>query len=1067
MAHSIERAARCFSGRRRVPTLLRALGLPALPAFVPVAGPLPHAFQVGAPQGAAVFLIEVERLDGNAISRVTRALRGSDATRLDLYLLAEHGYRRFALAAFDLRGELRHLRVERDTLHAAEAEVLCELVAAPGEVGVQLAVRWSAALDRRRLGDRFFRELRAHREAITGGWTGIPERASAERAQLALLLLSRLMFLSFLERAGHLDGDRAYLRRLVRDHAARRTRRSLLRGPIDALFFDALNRRPDRRTPAGRALGALPYLNGGLFERHPLERRHPQLDLPDPLLASVIDTLLARYRFTAGDRGLAPGSELGIDPEVLGHVFESLMAPEARRARGTFFTPAATVDALLDDAFAALLAPTRAVDRTALRDRVAGLTVLDPACGSGAFLLGALGRLARLRAELEARPAGELRRDVVARALHGVDVDEDAALLCSLRLWLALATGAAEPPPPLPNLDRRIRQGDALLAPLDLGAAGDAEPPWRSAAADPAVRQALRSLGPLGAAYVGADPEEKRTLVPALHAAERTLARVWLGARLARLRHRAAELRGLAADRDLFGAAPASAARAAAALATVDGELTVVRRAAAALEESGALPFFSFGVHFADEARRGFDLVIGNPPWVRARRWRGAHGAGARESFTVCRTRWRRGAALGGGGAAAGAQIDLSALFIERGLRLLAPAGVLAMLVPSKLLRSLHGAGVRALVTTGAVPVSIVDHGLDQRAIFRADAFAAALVVRAVVEPAPDAAVAVTLTHPRSPRLRFSMPARELSLDPADPASPWLLAPPEVQAALRRMLRAGPPLGDTHRVRRGVMTGANAVLIARALEPKLGDLAHMRAEGFEHGGRRFEALVEGSAFAPLVRGSGVRAWRYEVGGHVVWLRDAAARPTAPPPRLERYLQRHAAARTTRGRGARIGTVGRVSPDTLRPKVAWQDIAETIQAVALPAVVTGPLGTTTPLVPLNTVYFVPVDHADDALYLSALLNSCVVRTFARVLAERAKDARFRFFGWTIGSVPLPPIQPRQRGALLAIARRAHEARGITPEDAAALDDLVGDSYALPADDRRALASFDAWLRGDAG
>src|SRR5690606_21239428 len=118
--------------------------------------------------------------------------------------------------------------------------------------------------------------------------------------------------------------------------------------------------------------------------------------------------------------------------------------------------------------------------RRELAAGLAGLRILDPACGSGAFLVGALSRLARVRAALGGGAAAEVRREIVGRSLHGVDVQEDAALLCALRLWLALAVEGNDdtgPPPPLPNLDRRIRQGDALVDPIDLVAGGDARGP--------------------------------------------------------------------------------------------------------------------------------------------------------------------------------------------------------------------------------------------------------------------------------------------------------------------------------------------------------------------------------------------------------------------------------------------------------------------------------------------------------------------------------------------------------------------------------------------------------------
>src|SRR5690606_40958938 len=89
------------------------------------------------------------------------------------------------------------------------------------------------------------------------------------------------------------------------------------------------------------------------------------------------------------------------------------------------------------------------------------------------------------------------------------------------------------------------------------------------------------------------------------------------------------------------------------------------------------------------------------------------------------------------------------------------------------------------------------------------------------------------MTRRGVPPLRFEVRAADLPLVPRDPDSPWLLAPPDVARALRRMQAAGPPLGSNAalRVHRGVITGANAVLLVREAKPRLGDLASIRAEG--------------------------------------------------------------------------------------------------------------------------------------------------------------------------------------------------------------------------------------------
>jgi hypothetical protein len=197
--------------------------------------------------------------------------------------------------------------------------------------------------------------------------------------------------------------------------------------------------------------------------------------------------------------------------------------------------------------------------------------------------------------------------------------------------------------------------------------------------------------------------------------------------------------------------------------------------------------------------------------------------------------------------------------------------------------------------------------------------------------------------------------------------------------------------------------------------------------------------------------------------------DVSGRALPPPPRLARFLARHAE-RLDHRAGTRGGTVPgslfRVTPDTLRPKVAWQDLDATLEAVALPAQAPGVGGGLRPLVPLNTVYFIPVPAQPEALVLAAYLNSLPLRTFARAIAERAKDARFRFFAWVVALLPLPRDWRTGASArtLLRISKAAHAAGRIADADQAELDRIVAARYGLADDDLDELRRFDRWLRG---
>ncbi|MGH7553689.1 MAG: Eco57I restriction-modification methylase domain-containing protein, partial [Longimicrobiales bacterium] len=647
-----------------------------------------------------------------------------------------------------------------------------------------------------------------------------------------------------------------------------------------------------------------------------------------------------------------------------------------------------------------------------------------------------------------------------------------------------------------PNLDRRIRQGDALLDPLDLGEvrAQDGGPD-RGAALDSRVRRAFRALTPAGARYLTAEPAEKQLLKRELARRERQLATAWLAALDDRLGHRIAELRSIAATRDLWGDEVPGCAAASASIPSLSARREELAKLAAALEDGGTLPFFSFRVHFAESAG-GFDLVVSNPPWVRAHRWPASVGRLVRRRYAVCREPgWRYGATLAGAPVAAGAQVDLSQLFLERSLALLAHGGVLAMLIPAKTFRSLYGGPARQMLLRETRLAAIEDHSLDQRSVFQADAFAGAIIAcknaeqetyadgRADVKTSEASSadverVRVTLLRRGVSPLRFDLPQQDLPLFPGDLQAPWLLAPEHVRRALRRMQAAGPPLGTVPalRVRRGVFTGANHVLLVREATPRLSGLCQIRAEGFVRPGgtidgpaSSYEAIVETECLRPLVRGCDVGAWRYRIASYVIWVHDDTGKPTVPPPRLRRYLARHddaLRARSGSRPGSPAGSLFRVSSATLSHKVVWHDLAETLNAVAIPAAIRSPLGVDHAVVPLNTVYFIATADAEQALLLAAYFNSLPVRTFARAVAERAKDARFRFFAWTVAALPLPLEWRSRHGVrrLQDLSRKAHADGAMDADTAAELDDIVRSAYGLGAEDARALAEYDAWLRG---
>jgi hypothetical protein len=1037
-----------------------------------------------------VFRIIFRRgLDPEAIRLTASSLYRHNPTRRALLVFQARDDERLVLASWGLGPgpfQLQKLWIDPAAPRRSELDILAGLAVDGTQTPSELALAHNRALDREGITRKFFREFRRHRADLSTGLAGVPATESQDRLDLALTLLSRLLFLYFIQRKGWLNGDPAYLRNLL--DFALDDGVPFYRRRLKPLFFGALNRTPDKRSRTALELGQLPYLNGGLFERTPLERKYARIDLPNDIFPAVFEGLLDKYQFTLRDDQLVD-RDVAVDPEMLGKVFEGLMAASERAVGGAFFTPRSLVDRLVDGALSQHLARSANCEVAALKEMLAGhdpgldpalrkrldtsirsLRVLDPAAGSGAFLLAALHRIESLRDVLEGRPSDSFerfqrRREIIRRNLYGVDVNAAAVRLCELRLWLALVVDLdvdrLDDVPPLPNLDINIRQGDALVDPLDflLQLAdldhGSLASRWK---------KAVKRLSERRTRYFQANGISKRRTQRSLHLAERELAIEFLGELTVQIDSRRDDLRGAARGRDLFGRRSGLTRKQKSTATTLKRRKRQVAQLLDRVREHEELPFFSFPVHFADSenARVGFDVIVGNPPWVRTHHWSGLSRRRLRQRFSFLREAgWRGGSRMAGAGRGFGAQLDLSALFLERSLELLADDGALGFLLPAKLARSLSAGALRRRLLTGYQVTQIEDCSLATNRLFDATTYPMSLLLT------PGKAnsrhrVSIAVHDRRGERFEFRLPQERLSLLAGDPESPWALAPASVRAALDRMSHAGSPLGAIigRRPRRGVFTGNNALF--------LGELA----DAVNHDGRAAVRLsnslvdIESERLRPVLRGEDLGPWRFDLPRVLIWTHDDDGHPLPSLPRaLHGHLEPHRRfleSRVDLKPGQPYWTLFRVDPAKSALRVAWRDIAPAPGATVVPARVKF-LGSRAPIISLNTVYQIPVASGQGAHLLAGVLNSTVARAYLKAIAERASGGYFRFLGWTVALLPLPKKPDAAvRTEIVALSRRAHAARSITSEDRSRLDKLVAQLYRLTDNDLKALRLFDARL-----
>lgn len=306
-------------------------------------------------------------------------------------------------------------------------------------------------------------------------------------------MLGRLTFLCFLQRKGWMNNDKNFLQNLYQTSPLQT---DFLDAVLEPLFFGVLNTPPEKRkeifakngwnTDLADEWNEIPYLNGGLFE----QTRDDKLTIKFPKkLFQELFKFLGEYNFTI-DENDPDDAEIGIDPEMLGRVFESLL--EDNKDKGAFYTPKEIVQYMCRQSIIEYLkthtdqslhidiedlinkglvnhALQNKDNAKAIHKRLKEVTVCDPAIGSGAFPMGILNILFTARQHLygflkESEPFNplEVKKSIIRDNIYGVDIEQGAVDIARLRFWLAILV-EEQVATPLPNLDYRIVRGNSLI----------------------------------------------------------------------------------------------------------------------------------------------------------------------------------------------------------------------------------------------------------------------------------------------------------------------------------------------------------------------------------------------------------------------------------------------------------------------------------------------------------------------------------------------------------------------------------------------------------------------------
>ena len=277
-------------------------------------------------------------------------------------------------------------------------------------------------------------------------------------------------------------GDKSFIYNLF-DRAHQKVQEDFLEQVLKPLFFNTLNydRGPDALVSAeicsiyGEEI-RIPYLNGGLFEKDTLDEK--KVKFKKEHFQSLFD-FFRQYNFTI-DETDPDDTEIGVDPEMLGKIFENLL--EDNKDKGAFYTPKEIVHYMCRVSLSAYLMTDSDFNEEKIRtfvlkhtgdfsdtekktllEKLHDVKVCDPAVGSGAFPMGMLNELYACRHYLEedCLPV-EIKKQIIKENLYGVDIEKGAVDIARLRFWLSIVVDE-EIPLPLPNLDYKIMQGNSLL----------------------------------------------------------------------------------------------------------------------------------------------------------------------------------------------------------------------------------------------------------------------------------------------------------------------------------------------------------------------------------------------------------------------------------------------------------------------------------------------------------------------------------------------------------------------------------------------------------------------------
>ena len=733
-------------------------------------------------------------------------------------------------------------------------------------------------------------------------------------------------------------------------------------------------------------------------------------------------SILSRYNFTIEENS-PEEQQVALDPELLGKVFENLLGaynPEtketARNQSGSFYTPREIVNYMVDESLIAYLGDnafvrslfrtdfsfdkTKSDDYQKIAEKLKAVKVLDPACGSGAFPMGLLNRMIDILERISPdESVYDLKLSVIEKCLYGSDIQSIAAQITKLRFFISLICDcekdASKPNfgiPTLPNLETKFVSANSLIAKKKKPAQGNLFE-------NPEIEPTKNELAEIRHKHFSAKSASTKH----------------------RLREKDQVLREklakLLSDDDNF--APEDAKQLA---------------AWNPYDQNAVSPFFDpewmFGV--AD----GFDIVIGNPPYIQLQN----NGGELAKLYENCNylTFARTG--------------DIYCLFYERGWQLLKKNGHLCYITSNKWMRAGYGEKTREFFANKTNPMLLIDFAGVK--IFESATVDTNILLFSKSSNQHETVCAVTNKQNKDSVKNLSdFVQQQNSICDFNSSDSWVILSPIEQSIKRKIEAVGTPLKDWDiQINYGIKTGFNDAFII-STEKRNEILANCR-DAEER--KRTEELIR-----PILRGRDIKRYGYVDNGLYLINTHNGVRGRIPRIKIEDYPAVKAHLDQYWDRIATRADKGD-TPYNLRncayledfntPKVVYMEIQTDNPEEGYPF----PCYSydNKRCVVLNTAYIMSSETTDPR-YVLGILNSRLGKFLVKLYVTQLQERQFRMLSQYVMKFPIARPTEEQEKEMTSLVQDALVHQAIETENR--IDELAFQIYQLSETEIKLLIS----------